>query len=102
MNTIFDAEISGSYAGLEPAQPREVPPEYRSHPKLAAVWLQAYDRTVTAQSNQRYGVMEAPPKAERRTSDREQVVPKKLKVATKSQVKPTMMAALDRQLAEQF
>lgn len=107
-NTIFDAEISGSYAGMEPAKPREVPPPYKHHPVLAAAWLESYDRTVTSQQCQRPNVMEAPAKAERHAEDKEDAGPKRPKAAAvipanvRVPEKPTMRAILEGSISERL
>lgn len=107
-HTIHDAEISGSYAGMEPAKPREVPDAYRRNPALAAAWIEAYDRTVTSQQCQRPHVMEAPAKTERHAEDKEDAGPKRPRAAAvipaKVRVpeKPTMRAILEGSISERF
>jgi hypothetical protein len=106
MTSISDARISGLRAAMEPADPREVPAQFSRNEALAAAWLEAYDGISTALLNGRYGVMEAPARAERHTGDKEHTSPKKPKTATspikpKAEIKPTMMAILEEQFAEQ-
>jgi hypothetical protein len=99
-NTLADARISGLRAAMEPADPREVPAQFARNETLAAAWLEAYDGIAVSMLNQRYGVMEAPAKAERSTDAGERKPRQKaLKTAATApsapKPKPTMKAIVD-------
>jgi len=77
---------AGLRAGMEPADPRVVPPEFASSSALAEVWLSAYDSQLTAVQCQRPGIMEV--SSEREPKPRE-TAPKTPRSRKKSKVQPT-------------
>jgi hypothetical protein len=98
--TIFDAEISGSYAALEPPRPRVVPQDFLQVPAHASAWLEAYDRTVTAQQCQRPDVMEAP--VQERQPRRKTIRTAPPAVPAPAQVPPTMLSILETRITKQL
>jgi hypothetical protein len=98
-HTTSDARIAGLRAAMEPADPRQVPAMFSHNEALAAAWLEAYDSMSTSMMNQRYGVMEAPTAPERKP--RVKTV-KTAPSAPKITARPTMMAILDQQMADQL
>ena len=102
-HTISDAQVSGMIAAMDSSAEREVPPEFGCKTHLREAWLEGYDSLATAMMNQRPGVMEAPTTTERKPERKPRV--KTVKTATaapKITARPTMMAILDQQMAEQF
>lgn len=98
---------AGLRAGMEPADPRVVPPEFASSSALAEVWLNAYDSQLTALQCQRPGIMEVsserepkpretPPKAPRaRKKSKEVKIQPAPETPAAPAVTPTMMAILN-------
>lgn len=103
VNTI-QAEAAGAYAAMDPPRPRVVPAEYSTHPALAAAWLEAYDRTVTAQQCQRPDVMgapAAPPERKPRAKAPKPAAPPPAAppAQPKPAARPTMMAIFEGSIA---
>ena len=98
-HTISDAQISGMIAAMDSSAEREVPPEFGCKFDLREAWLEGYNSLATSMLNQRPGVMEAPTTTERKPRVKHV---KATAAAPKITARPTMMAILDQQLAEQF